>query len=69
MEFLAIVVQILRDLLDNLNPFKLLKADYRASFRAVWKQEPAVFRMGYVLGIIGMVVLIAVLVLGIWSEK
>lgn len=69
MEFLVIVVQILRDLLGNLNPFKLLKADYRASFRAVWEQEPAVFRMGYVLGILGVVALIAVLVLAIWGEK
>jgi len=68
-EHLFVVLQGLLDLLGTLNPFKLLKADYRASFRAVWKQVPTVFRVGYVLGILGVIVLIAVLVLAIWSEN
>ena len=66
MDLLITIVQIVKDLLGSLNPFRLFKRDYRASFRDLWQQEPRVFRIGYVLGILGLLVLLAVVALAVW---
>jgi hypothetical protein len=66
MDLLVTIVQIVKDLLGSLNPFRLFKGDYRASFRDLWRQEPRVFRIGYVLGILGLLVLLALVALVVW---
>lgn len=66
MDLLVTVVQIVKDLLGNLNPFRLFRRDYRASFRDLWRQEPRVFRIGYVLGVVGLLVLLALVLLAFW---
>ena len=63
MDLLVTVIQILKDLLGSLNPLRLFKPGYRDSFREVWRQEPLIFRIGYVLGTVGLLVLIALVVL------
>jgi len=62
MDLLVTIVQIVKDLLGSLNPFRLFKRDYRGSFREIWRQEPFVFRIGYVLGAVGLLLLIALVV-------
>ncbi len=69
MDYIVIILQIIRDLLGRLNPFKLLKTDYLASFREIWKQEAVVFRIGYLLGILGVIILIVVLVFMFWKAS
>ena len=59
MDLLVTIVQIVKDLLGSLNPFRLFERDYRASFRDLWREEPRVFRIGYVLGILGLLALLA----------
>jgi hypothetical protein len=66
MDLLVTIVQIVKDLLGNLNPFRLFRRDYRASFRALWQQEPRVFRVGYALGVLGLLVLLALVLLVFW---
>lgn len=66
MDLLVTIVQIVKDLLGSLNPLRLFKGDYRASFRDLWRQESRVFRIGYVLGIFGLLVLLALIALAIW---
>ena len=53
------IVLIVKDLLGSLNPFRLFKRDYRASFRDLRRQQPRVFRFGYVLGMLYLLVLLA----------
>lgn len=62
MDLFVTIIQIVKDLLGSLNPFRLFRRDYRGSFWEVWRQEPLVFRIGYVLGAIGLLVLIALAV-------
>ena len=62
MDLLVTIVQIVKDLLGSLNPLRLFKRDYRGSFREVWRQEPLVFRIGYILGTVGLLLLIALAV-------
>lgn len=62
MDLLVTIIQIAKDLLGSLNPFRLFKRDYRSSFLKVWRQEPLVFRIGYVLGAVGLLLLIALAV-------
>ena len=59
MGLLITIVQIVKDLLGSLNPVRLFKRDYRASFRDLWRQEPRVFRIAYVLGMLCLLVLLA----------
>lgn len=66
MDLLVTIVQIVKDLLGSLNPFRLFRRDYRGSFWEVWRQEPLVFRVGYVVGTIGLLVLIALAVSWFW---
>lgn len=66
MDLLVTIVQIVKDLLGSLNPFRLLGSDYRASFRNLWQQESWTFRAGYVLGILGLLVLLGALALVAW---
>ena len=66
MDLLLTIVQIVRDLLCSLSPFRRFKRDYRASFSDLWQQEPRVFRIGYVLGILGLLVLLALVALAVW---
>ena len=56
------------NLLGSLNPLRLFKRDYRASFRGVWQQEPRVFRIGYVLGAIVLMILFALAVFVLWRS-
>lgn len=62
MDLLVTIVQIVKDLLGSLNPFRLFRPDYRGSFRKVWRREPFVFLIGYVLGTIGLLVLVALVI-------
>ena len=66
MELLVSIVQIVKDLLGSLNPLRLFNRDYRLWFRDVWQEERLIFRIGYVLGAFGLVVLLALLMLAIW---
>jgi hypothetical protein len=66
-DLLVIIAQLVKDLLGSLNPLRLFKRNYRASFREVWKHESIVLKLGYVVGIIGLLVLIGVLVLFAWQ--
>ena len=66
MELLVSIVQIVKDLLGSLNPFRLFNRDYRVWFRDVWQEERLLFRIGYVLGAFGLVVLLALVMLAIW---
>ena len=50
MELLAIIAQVLKDLLGSLNPFRLISPPYRRQFVDLWKEEGWVFRIGYVIG-------------------
>ena len=63
MDLLITIVQIVKDLLGSLNPFRLFKRDYRASFRDLRRQQPRVFRIGYVLGMLCLLVLLVLLAL------
>ena len=63
LELLVTIVQIVKDLLGSLNPVRLLGKAYRSSFRQTWREEPVVFRIGYVVGTLGLIVLIALLFL------
>ena len=67
MEILVVVVQIVKDLLGSLNPLRLFRRDYRASFGETWKQEPRIVRIGYVLGILGLVVLLGIAALALFG--
>ena len=66
MELLVSIVQIVKDLLGSLNPLRLFRRDYRVWFRNLWQEEPLVFRIGYVLGAFGLLVLLALVALAIW---
>lgn len=65
-DLLVIIAQLIKDLLGSLNPLRLFKRDYRASFREIWKRESIVLKLGYVVGIVGLLVLVGVLVLFAW---
>ncbi len=69
MDLLISIIQIIKDLLGDLNPFRLVKRDYRASFRKLWLQEPRVFRIGYVLGALGLVALLGLLMFAVWRRN
>ena len=68
MDLLITIVQIVKDLLGSLNPFRLFKRDYRASFRDLGRQEPRVFRIAYVLGMLCLLVLLALVALAVWRD-
>jgi len=67
MDLLVTIVQIVKDLLGSLNPFRLLGPDYRVSFRNLWRQESRIFRVGYVLGALGLLVLLGLVALLAWQ--
>ena len=66
MELLISIVQIVKDLLGSLNPLRLFRRDYRVWFRSLWHEESLIFRIGYVLGAFGLLVLLALVALAIW---
>ena len=66
MDLLVTVVQIIKDLLGGLNPFHLFKRDYQAPFFNLWLQESRVFRIGYALGVLGLLVLLGLLAFAAW---
>jgi hypothetical protein len=68
MDLIAIVVQVLKDLLGPLNPLLLFRSEYRARFCAVWREEGLVFRVGYVLGVLGLAALVSVAGLWLWTK-
>ena len=68
MELLVSIVQIVKDLIGSLNPLRLFNRDYRASFRDLWQQEPLVFRIGYVLGGLGLLAVLALAVFTLWRS-
>jgi hypothetical protein len=47
-------------------PLRLFRRDYRASFGEAWKQKPRVVRVGYVLDILGLVVLLGIAALALF---
>ena len=51
MDLLVVVIQIIKNLLGSLNPFRLFRRDYRATLLNVWKQGSLVSRVGYVPGL------------------
>lgn len=67
MDLIVIIVQVIKDLLGNVNPFRLLNSGYRAAVREHWSRSRLIHRIGYVLGIIGATVLALVALLGIWQ--
>ena len=68
MDLLVTIIQIVKDLLGSINPFRLFGRDYRSSFRDLWRQASRVFRIGYVLGILGLLVLLGLVALAVWSD-
>ena len=68
MDLLVTIVQISKDLLGSLNPLRLFRRDYRASFRQVWQPESRVFRIGYVLGALGLLALLALAAFVLWRS-
>lgn len=67
MDLLVSVIQIVKDLLGALNPFRLVRRGSRTRFLEVWKHEPMVFRIGYVLGSIGLLALLLLAGYYMWS--
>lgn len=66
MDLLFTIVQIVKDLLGSLNPFRLLSQNYRVSFRNLWRQESWTIRVGYVLGVLGLLVLFGLVASFAW---
>lgn len=67
MDLLVIIVQLVHDLLGSLNPLRLFRRVYRSSFREIWKRESLVLKVGYVVGTVGFLSLIAVLLFAAWQ--
>jgi len=67
MDLLVVIAQVVKDLLGNLNPFKLLNKSYRARMRDLWRQESAISKIGYVLGMLFFLTLLTVGVLLIFK--
>jgi hypothetical protein len=67
MDLLVVIAQLVKDLLGNLNPFRLFRRDYRASFHDLWERESRVARAGYVLGTVGLLILLAVVAFAVWQ--
>jgi len=66
MELFIVIAQIIKDLLGSLNPFRLISRTYRRQFSDLWKEEGRIFRIGYVIGaILLMLILVSLLILGI----
>lgn len=63
MELLVIILQIIKDLLGNLNPFRLISQPYRRQFLNLWRKERWVFRIGYIIGSILLIVILLSLLL------
>lgn len=63
MDLLAIIVQVVKDLLGNLNPFKLVSQSYRRQIVDLWQKEGWVFKIGYVIGGVLLVLLLLSLLL------
>ena len=59
MDLIITIVLIVKDLLGSLNRVRLFKRDYRASFCDLRRQQPRVFRISYVLGILCLLVRLA----------
>jgi hypothetical protein len=66
MDLLVVIAQLIKDLLGNLNPLRLFRRSYRASVRDLWRQEPRVFRLGYVLGTLGLIAVLALVGFVLW---
>ena len=66
MDLFVIIAQVVKDLLGSLNPFRLFNSDYRLAFREHWHRSGILLRVGYVLGVIGLIVLVWVVCLGVW---
>jgi len=66
MDLLVVIAQLVKDLLGSLNPLRLFKHEYRASFCEVWKRESLVLKIGYVVGAVGLLALIALLLFAAW---
>lgn len=67
MDLLVTIIQIVKDLLGSLNPLRLFGRDYRAAFRNLWRQESHVFRIGFFLGLLGLLILLGLVALTVWS--
>ncbi|MCP5235618.1 MAG: hypothetical protein H6945_07755 [Zoogloeaceae bacterium] len=67
MENLVAVVSCVLDLLQGMNPFRLAHRDYRERFWSEWREVGAVAWLGFVLGVFGVLVPIAVLTLAVWA--
>ena len=63
MELLAIILQIIKDLLGNLNPLRLISQSYRRQFLNLLQQERWVFSIGYIIGSIFLIVILLSLLL------
>lgn len=64
MDHLWHIIEIIRDLLGNLNPFKLLfSRHYRREFMILWKNEAWGFRLGYIFGSILLTIVMLSLLL------
>ena len=66
MDLIVIIAQVVKDLLGSLNPFRLVNSGYRIAFREHWHRSGVILRAGYVLGLVGLIVLIWVACLGAW---
>jgi hypothetical protein len=66
MDLLVTIVQIVKDLLGSLKPLRLVSTDYRTSFRNLWRQESRIFRVGYVMGALGLLILLGLVALLAW---
>lgn len=66
MDLFIVIAQLVKDLLGSLNPLRLFRHGYRVSFREVWNRESLVLKIGYVVGTVGLLTLIAVLLFAAW---
>jgi hypothetical protein len=63
MDFLIIIVQVIRDLLSSLNPFKIFGKDQANSFRSTWKTESKLSHIAFIIGVLLLTLFLAILVL------
>ena len=59
MDMVFTAIQFAARLFESLNALCLCRRDHRGPLWKVWRQEPLIFRMAYVLRVISLVVLIA----------
>lgn len=67
MELFVIVAQLVKDLLGDLNPFRLLNRKYRNQAATTLKSEPPIIKLGYAVGITLLLVLVGLLVLYLFA--